>query len=447
MEWIAELFRDWFEDWKTKKGLAGYSLVIVFVVGGLLLLLRQLGLAIPPIWSILIIACSVTLHVLYWGWEYIIYPMYIGKIKIAFSLEIPGRDPLLDELRQEFCSQLDSLNLMGKIKVLDVPSDKRFETNTEAEEYSRRKDINLLVWGHMKKGQLEGQQVAEFRLKFTCVYPKVSKKKIEELLQGDVKLAVVDRNWRIAVDNSFADIDAVARNLMEISLFIIGLCLLLWKDTERCLEVFEKLRTCLQRGPQIKDKKRTAFQERFDYILIQALDLRAMYLYQSDQAQECKKDLERMLQINNAIPGAHINLARLCYKDGNMRSARYHTNQADQLKPNNPLSIINRAFFAILDRKFQKAAGFYNRLPRAKDWSMGCNTLEVALFLEDERKKHKDNLGLLYAAGFMNYHFVDKRRGRLQLKNFVKIVTKKNLQKQYGPLFIVAQQTTKPGNR
>jgi hypothetical protein len=220
MEWIFNFFKDWFKDWKTKKGLVGYSLVIIFVLVALISLIKQLDLAVPPIWSILIIAISVILHAIFWAGAYIVYPLYISKIKIAFSLEVPGKEPLLDELKKEFCYQLDSLNLMREVKVIDLPSDKRFETNVKAEKYSKKKNINLLVWGHMKKGQLEGQEVAESRLKFTYIYPKLHKKNIEELLRNDVKLAVVDRNWRIAVGNSIVDIDTVSRNMMEISLFI-----------------------------------------------------------------------------------------------------------------------------------------------------------------------------------------------------------------------------------
>jgi hypothetical protein len=445
MEWIFSFFKDWLKDWKTKKGLIGYSLVIIFVFAGLISIIKQLGLAIPPIWSIPIIAISVILYLLFWSWAYIIYPRFISKIKIAFSLEVPGNDPLLDELKKEFYFQIDSLNLKREVRVIDLPSDKRFQTTVEAEKYSKSKHINLLVWGHMKKGQLEGQEVAESRLKFTYIYPTLSKKNIEELLRSDVKLAVVDRNWRIAVRNSIVDIDTVSRNVMEISLFIVGLCLLLWRDTERCVDVFEELHSCLQQGPPLSDKRRVTFLKRFDQIFIEALDLRTMYLFQGGKMQECKKCLERMLEINYAIPGAHINLAKLCYLEGNMGDARYHTNQADRLVPNNQLSLLNKAFFAILDKKFEKANDLYNKLIAPVDWSMSCNTLEVALFLEEEWKKHKDNVGFLFAAGFVNYHFADKRRGKLQLKNFIKRIDKQKVRKEYSPLFITAERTIKRG--
>jgi hypothetical protein len=77
---------------------------------------------------------------------------------------------------------------------------------------------------------------------------------------------------------------------------------------------------------------------------------------------------------------------------------------------------------------------------------MSCNTLEVALFLEDESKKRKDNLGFLFAAGFVNYHFADKRRGKLKLKNFIKKVDKQKVRREYSPLFITAERTIKRGN-
>ena len=420
--------------------------MIIFVLAALISLVKQLGLAIPPIWSIPIIAISLILHLLFWSWAYIVYPLFISKIKIAFSLKVPGEDPLLDELKKEFCYQLDSLNLMREVKVMDLPLDKRFETSVEAEKYSKKKDINLLVWGHMKKGQLQGQEVTECKLKFTYIYPKLSKRNVEELLRSDVKLAVVDSNWRIAVSNSIVDIDAVGKNMMEISLFIVGLCLLLRRDTERCVYVFEKLNDCLQLSPPFSDRRRAAFLKRFDQIFIEALDLRAMYLFQGDKMQECKKCFERMLQIDYDIPGAHINLAKLCYLEGNMDRARYHTNQAERLEPNNPLCTINKAFFAILEGKFPKADQLYNKLTKSMNWSMQCNTLEVALFLEDEWKNHKDNLGLLFAAGFMNYHFADKRRGKLQLKNFIKRFNKQKVQREYSPLFITAEITIKSGN-
>lgn len=437
------LLEDWLKNWKTKKGLAGYSLVIIFVLGSLLLLFKELGLTIPAIWSIRIIVFFLVAHAMVWAWMYIVYPIYIRKIKIAFALEVASNDPILDELNKEFRHQLDLLNLKGEIKLIDLPRDKKFETNADAEQYSKKKYINLLIWGHTKKGELDAQEICEFKLKFTYVYPKLFIKRIEELLRSDVKLAITHRNWKIVTKNSFLDTDVIARNLTEISLFIIGLCLLLWRDAETCVQVFEKLYTCLQQGPSIKDTRRVTFIKRFERIFIEALDLKGTDLYLSDRMEEWKECMERMNEIDTTIPGVHINLAKLNYLQENMEKARHHTNRADSLIPNNPLSIINKAFFAILDRKFEKAVHFYNKLTQLKDWTMSCNTLEVILFLEDEWKKQTDNLGFLFAVGFMNYHFADKRRGKLQLRKFAKTVKKQGIQKEYSPLFIVAEMAVK----
>jgi tetratricopeptide (TPR) repeat protein len=446
IEWVSDLFRDWSKEWKTKKGLVAYSIFIVVVVGALLLLMKELGIEVPPGWNISILGFTVMVHFVFWIWAYAIYPLYIGKIKIAFSLDIPEQDPILDELKREFWFQLDSLNLSHAVKIIELPRDKRFSDSDEAEEYSKKKDINLLVWGHMKKGQVDAQEVAEARLKFTYTYPTFSKKSLDELLKKDVKLAVVNRNWRIAIRNSIVDIDAVARNMMEISLFIIGLCLLLGRDIKRCLNVFEKLRGSLAPNVGTNDRRRAAFLQRFEQIHIQALDVLAIYLYQGNRMRELRICLERMIDINNAIPSAHINLAKLRYLEGDMDSARYHTNQADRLQANNPLCVINRAFFAVLEHKFEKAGKLYAGLTKNKDWSLACNTLEVSLFLEDEWNKHSDNIGLLFGAGFMNYHFVDKRRGKRQLKNFLKLVNRQEDKRPYSRLFALAQSAVVPRN-
>ncbi len=438
---ISSLFKDWLKDRGTKRALLGYSLLIILVLGGILKLLNELGANIPASWSILIIGVVLLLNLLLWVWHNRIYPLYISKIKIAFSLEVENQDPLLKEIRKEFDNQLDILKAKDKIKVIDLPSDKKFGSETEAEKYCKMRDINLLIWGHTKRGKLEGDEIVDFKLKLTYIYRRPVRK-VEELLRSDIKSAIIDRNWKIVTKNSFQDIDFVTKDLMEVSLFIIGLCLLLEQDLERCIEVFDKLDNCLQQARFGPHQGRDAFTKRFRIIFIDALGARGITLYYENKTEEWKKILERMLQIDITIPAVHINLARLYYLGGNIQQARFHTNQAEGLTPGHPWVLLNKAFFSVLDRKFDKAAKFYEELSeKFGEKGIQCNPLEVALFLEDEWRNKKDNLGFLFAAGFINYYFADKRRGWIQIKKFIRKIGDSS--KEYAPLYVVADRMIK----
>jgi len=100
-----------------------------------------------------------------------------------------------------------------------------------------------------------------------------------------------------------------------------------------------------------------------------------------------------------------IRLARCAYESGNLDQAISYTNQASQIKPNDPSNYLNYAFFGILNNDTKQLAENYNKLYNKRHqtnflWS------DIIDFLLRENEKEKSNL-YNFAIGFLYKVFVE----------------------------------------
>jgi len=131
---------------------------------------------------------------------------------------------------------------------------------------------------------------------------------------------------------------------------------------------------------------------------------------------------------------AHQNMALLKWLEGDKDKARFHTERAWRIKPGHPLPRFNKAFFLIYDRKYEQGLKQYKKIKYVGD----TNIIDVIEFIEKEFEKFKNNLGLLFIAGWLNIQYADQARGADQLRLFLE---QAESDPSYAVLSVEAQRT------
>ena len=136
-----------------------------------------------------------------------------------------------------------------------------------------------------------------------------------------------------------------------------------------------------------------------------------------------KKSVEltgKMLVLDDNNYDAHARMALYEYLEGRLPESRRHVKRCRNIDARHPCTIFDQAFYYILDRKYDKAAGRYKKLNQSE--VDGLLAFEVSNFLLEEYLRKKEEIGFLFAAGYVNVKFVGHTElGLVQLKRFCKM--------------------------
>lgn len=111
------------------------------------------------------------------------------------------------------------------------------------------------------------------------------------------------------------------------------------------------------------------------------------------------------------------------------KKAKEYTQRALGERPRSPMPHFNLAFFALKDRIYKEALDEYKKIRINEK----VNIIEIIAFLEKELEQYPDNLGFLFATGYLNFKYADEERGIEQLSDFLAQATK-NKKFDYSPL-------------
>lgn len=445
MEKLLEVLLGTTKDWRSKKGLLAGAL-ITFI--GYILIITGLKQVIIIPSKLILILPLVALELIWlviWLFKSYRLPIFSKRINLAFSLKSEGdTSAIVQEVEKEMRREMQLLSVTESLKIIELPTDVKFEAYREAEKYITKKDIDLLIWGDTKSGSSEGKSIIELKLKFTYNYKIPISEGLKNLLSREVHISMMNRKWAIVREQSFKELDIIAMNILQVSLYILTICLTLRNNFDMAIEICEKLQANVRTLDNMAKKIFGVFIERTLQLLEELYRIKAeAYRWRNNSNIE-KLYLDKMLDINyNSYP-AHISIARWYYKNGQEQKAREHNNTAEKLQPKNPLSKLNYAFFSLVDRKFEKAAELYTEIKKENYDSR--IVLGVVEWFDEEYEKNKHNLGLLFAGGFFNFYLLDPKRGEKQLKKFMKLAEKARLgtnNNEYSPLAIVAERAFK----
>lgn len=360
-------------------------------------------------------------------WYYLSGRMFFNpkKIKVFFAVD-PGEDSrrYYDQIFKSIQLQIDQLELSDKLDIKRLPEDFSFSKRSAAEQFIKRKMVDLLIWGYVL-GEKTGQEslTAEFNLQFTYLY-QVASSNVSNVLIKNIDLSLRDKYWTIAgkTERSLQDIKVIASNITEVSLFIIGMSLYTRGKLEKSIDIFEKILYIIkdkneQNFPNVK-----MFREQISQHLLEAYKFMGDML-REDAPSKSKGYYEKALKIEPDNSAVHLCMAKLSYVvDGDLNAAIDHTNRV--VDPFfKPLASYNYAFFAIKKHDEKEVLRHYKSTRNTPD----ANILLVLDFLEKEFAKDRENIMFRFALGYINIYHADSKIGLEELESFVNLAERKSL--------------------
>ena len=132
-------------------------------------------------------------------------------------------------------------------------------------------------------------------------------------------------------------------------------------------------------------------------------------------AQYCSKILAINKFKNDFFAMANLAIAKYCL--GDTAHAEIYVNKLESLYPNNPITLLDVAYFRILQKKYKEAFRKYKKLTKFN--AVEFNPEEVIEFLGIEYHKTKEP-ALLYGSGIIANRWSDKKLAKKHLTFFLK---------------------------
>ncbi|MCQ9206183.1 MAG: hypothetical protein NG737_07735 [Omnitrophica bacterium] len=407
-------------EWSSKRGAFIYALGLFFLSAAIISALSESGISIGPKWIIAIILLALQIiHLIAWfiNRNYF-YDASILTVAFAIATEEPSQG-YYKEIKKKFREQIATYKLQDDVKIKELPTDINFSDAKSAEAFIAKKGIRLLVWGNTTEGNIKNAPFSQFNVKLSYQHGVIDKDKRKRFLD-DIGMATQRRIWGIRQPDSFFHLAIVSGNVFEISLYTLGACLATVQNVSyllKSVDIFERLQDILKTRKQdinfpnlqlVKQKTRSFLRDAYTLLLI-------FFWNRLKNLDKAIEYADKAIKIDENNFDAHQNMAKFQWLKGDKDKARFHTERAWHIRPGHPLPRFNKAFFFIYDRKYEPGLKQYKKIKYVGD----TNIVDVIEFLEKEFEKFKDNLGLLFVAGWLNIQYADQVRGTSQIKEFL----------------------------
>jgi tetratricopeptide (TPR) repeat protein len=313
---------------------------------------------------------------------------------------------------------LSNAGLSDQLTINDLSGTVKFETKEKAELLRQTKNIDLIVWGEFTNNQLKknGKNLSELKLSFTYGHPDDPTKRMRSMIDLELKSRFAVKNyWSIFEENSFDDIKLVSENAAYMSVYIIALTLKLFGRIEKSLTLFQHLYDeLLKKGDPFSNYLKPHLINCYDLIIFDSLWNKKKYI----KGKECcNKFLELVPNNYHALSS----LALLEYKLGYTEEARQIVANLNKSHPDKPVTLLDNAFFYILQRKYKKAYECYRKVIKIKNAQSGFNS-ELLLEFFGEEYDSSNEPALLYASGIVAYYFSGNTGlSEIDLKKFLSL--------------------------
>ncbi len=359
----------------------------------------------------------------FWKWlRWLWFKFFPVSYHLAFSIKSEeglNSGNYYKEIIRQIEENIKLLNLDKVIKMKDYSDIHIFKNNEEVHNYIIKNNISLMIWGNFSTDNLKIKDkiINDINLKFTFRTPADSKNIFGKIILTDVfkSTSISETNWSIWEDNSYYDINNISNNLIDISLYILALSLkafLKIKESNALLErIYEKNN---QPNSILKDSIKNHLINNYN-ILIDLLHFKIIKL----SNVEVIHILQKTISLNPKDIIALNNLALFYFLEGNIEKSRACVKEAYIIDINYPTSLVNLAFFSLLDGDYNEANKLYQRLTKYDETKIAFNPLDVIDFLS-QRYKETKNPAFLFGSGFMSYYYGDKRIVKKDLSDFLK---------------------------
>jgi hypothetical protein len=323
------------------------------------------------------------------------------------------------QIKKNLHQLIDDSGLSNQIVLREISDIKKFKNRKEAELFRAQKNIDLIIWGDFTNDHLQkdGERLNEAHLKFTFGHPKDKQNMLGKMLLFDINSVIAQKNyWTIFEKNSFEDVKIISDNIFDIATYILALTLKLYGKITNSLVLFEQL----QRRLEIKKNGNKIIYEKILLNLYNCYELLIIEhgIYKKNHlisAKYCSKILAINKFKNDFFAMANLAIAQYCL--GDTTHAELYVNKLESLYPDNPITLLDVAYFRILQKKYKIAYQKYKKLTKFN--AVEFNPEEVIEFLGKEYYKIKEP-ALLYGSGIIANRWSDKNLAKKHLTFFLK---------------------------
>jgi len=412
---LKELNQNFLKDWETRLGFIRISGTLALIVTGFLKAVVSIaGIMLSWFYFVGSVIGILSICFIVWflgrkGW------FHRDKIRVSIYPKLLENDENLEKVLR---SSIRSGNLGHLFKISIIPSDVCFEDRKAAEKYVKDQHLNLVIWGDCLTGKQDEKDVSQYILHFSYSFScqEGHEEPVRYVLNKDFQSISVQRYWKVQRENALPEIQVMGNNLVEISLYITGVCLLSKGDIKKGVLIFEDL---FQRINCVEKRKLQIFAQVKNHLISLCNFISVVEWAEMRNRKASRLYSEKVLAIDDNNYDCHARLALYDYLDGNQLGSKRHVKRCEKIDRRHPCTLLDKAFFCLLDKKYKSAAKIYKRLS-----SMpvdGFMAFETAAFLEDEYEKKKE-IAFLFGIGMLTLQFVGHNEyGVARLKEFLEL--------------------------
>jgi len=361
-----------------------------------------------------------------------------NKFTVVFSLKAKDMKSNLyiQDAISKLNRELEILGLRDKFRIVLAGQD-FIDRIKLAHRYRERFNIDLVIWGEIYSGTKNEKVVCDFKdLFFTYkIPPQVINANLSNLFKSDINISIVNRDWNIYEINSLPDTEKISGHLSEIIMFIVGIIYCQYKEYgHESINILENLFNLLEKktageqpnksqdGKTVTMSTKLFYKARVLSILIRVYYNLGLYLMEHEKFSEARFYFEKYLSYEATDIEALSNAAFCAFKEENgIASAKKYTEGITKIDKYNEFYLTNQAFFDIWEKDYSGAFFYYMLLIKKGKEIQSDIITKVIAFLDERKKDNENEIGYDFAIGFLDYHFMEKSTGELELLSFQKL--------------------------
>ncbi len=309
--------------------------------------------------------------------------------------------------------ELDAVNLTRKIKLIDISPD-IINNRVQAEKYREDQNVDLVIWGNSFSETNHGEDIINFNLNYTYRLNRRLKAKLT-LFNLDLSLVAGTRDWTIKLDNTLFEEIKVVHNFVEACLFIVGVHFLTDNKLTDAIVLLNRLKIMI--ASMRDDPFKKFIMGRINALIIETYFLLGRVANEDGDYKLSKEYFQEIAKYPVNKFHVYVALARLEYLLGNLPKAKQYTAFAARINRKHPVILFNRAFFKILDSRYEGALFMYKKIAKLR--TIDVNVQELLDFFYDRYTENKRELAYIFAMGLVNFLFHDRKLGFQDLTNFI----------------------------
>ena len=336
------------------------------------------------------------------------------KRVVAFCLKCEsGTERHLYKTIRDLRDMIRNLQLEDRIIIRRIGED--LVTDKEsALKYVNRSAVDLVFSGYFDQETVGGKTISVInRARCTGRTHGCDKNTILRIV-AEVALLIGGRTWQVRSGETHYDLQVLVEGFCEIVLYIIAADLFFERNFGDAARVANALLMLLSESPIANQRSSALLAKRGRELLFAAeMECAQTAPYPSLTIPHLKN--ARKLGVGDYT--ATVQLAWAYYQLGQEDKARELTNELVQSWPNEGVTLLNEAFFAIKDCRYDYATELYRRLIGLRQPDVApMLTLEV---YASEYKKNPKELGYIFGSGLINFWFCDEGLGKRDLRQFI----------------------------